>query len=54
MADTEEIVLERELTTETRQQLLAALTQIRYGSIQIVIHDGKIVQIERTEKIRFT
>ena len=53
MADTEEIVLERDLPAETRRQLFAALVQIRYGSIEIVIHDGKIVQIARTEKIRF-
>lgn len=26
---------------------------IQYGSVQIVIHDGRIVQIERTEKRRF-
>ena len=26
---------------------------IKYGSVQIVIHDGRIVQIERTEKRRF-
>ena len=26
---------------------------IRYGSVEIVIHDGRIVQIERKEKLRF-
>jgi len=26
---------------------------VRYGIIQIVVHDGRVVQIERTEKIRF-
>ena len=25
---------------------------IRYGSVEIVIHDSKVVQIERKEKIR--
>lgn len=29
-----------------------ALKEIRYGSIEITIHDSKVVQIERTEKIR--
>ncbi|MGA6828464.1 YezD family protein [Nitrospira sp. NS4] len=29
-----------------------ALKEIRYGSIEIVIHDSKIVQIERREKFR--
>lgn len=29
-----------------------ALKDIRFGSIEIVIHDSKIVQIERKEKFR--
>jgi len=35
------------------ERILDSLQGIRYGSVQIVIHDGKIVQIERTEKRRF-
>ncbi len=34
------------------QQILLALQEIRYGSVEIVIHDSKVVQIERKEKIR--
>ena len=34
------------------QQILQALQEIRYGSVEIVIHDSKVVQIERKEKIR--
>ncbi len=34
------------------QQILRALEEIRYGSVEIVIHDSKVVQIERKEKIR--
>jgi hypothetical protein len=26
---------------------------LRYGIVQIVVHDRRVVQIERTEKIRF-
>lgn len=29
------------------------LNGIEYGTVQIIIHDGKIVQIERTERSRF-
>lgn len=25
---------------------------LRYGVVQIVVHDGEVVQIERTEKVR--
>lgn len=30
-----------------------ALKGLRYGSVEIVIHDSKIVQIDRKEKFRF-
>jgi len=32
--------------------ILRAIREIRYGSIEIIIHDSRIVQIERKEKIR--
>jgi hypothetical protein len=32
--------------------ILQALTGLRFGSIEIVVHEGKITQIERKEKIR--
>ncbi|MCI0591777.1 MAG: YezD family protein [Gammaproteobacteria bacterium] len=35
------------------QQILRALRGIRYGSIELVVHDGRVVQIERKEKLRF-
>jgi hypothetical protein len=30
-----------------------AIRAIRYGSVEIMIHDARVVQIERKEKIRF-
>ena len=35
------------------QELRLALSEIRYGSIEIVIQDSRVVQIERREKVRF-
>ena len=29
-----------------------ALKGLRYGTVQLVLHEGKLVRIERTEKIR--
>jgi hypothetical protein len=43
---------ERDLDLE--QQILQAIKHVRYGSVEITIHDAKVVQIERKEKIRFT
>lgn len=34
-------------------QIADILQEIRFGSIEIIIHEGKVVQIERKEKIRF-
>lgn len=35
------------------QQVIAALKKIRFGSVEIIIHEGEVVQIEAKEKIRF-
>jgi hypothetical protein len=32
--------------------ILQAIREIRYGSVQVVIQDSKVVQIEKVEKIR--
>jgi hypothetical protein len=32
--------------------VLEAVRGIRYGSVEVVIHDARIVQIERREKVR--
>jgi hypothetical protein len=34
------------------QLILQAIRQIRYGSVQIVIQDSKVVQIDKVEKLR--
>jgi len=34
-------------------QILKALRSIRYGCVQIFVQDSKVVQIDKTEKIRF-
>ncbi len=34
------------------EAILLALNGIRFGSVEIIIHDSKIVQIERREKMR--
>jgi hypothetical protein len=34
-------------------ELRKALRSIRYGAIELVIHDGRVVQLELREKVRF-
>ena len=30
----------------------SAISTLRYGTLALTIHDGRVVQIERTEKLR--
>ncbi len=34
-------------------QILKAIKSIRYGYVQIIVQDSKVIQIDKTEKIRF-
>lgn len=38
---------------DINEQISQAVNGIRFGSVEIIIHDGKVVQIERKEKLRF-
>ncbi len=40
------------LHTEVVQEIVDAVTSIDYGSVEVVIHDGRVVQIECRRKIR--
>ncbi len=33
-------------------RIRAALKEIRYGTVSLVIQDGKVIQIDKSEKIR--
>ena len=33
--------------------VVEAIRSLRYGSVEIVVHDGRVVQIETREKVRF-
>lgn len=35
------------------EEILRAVHNVRFGSVEITIHDSKVVQVERREKIRF-
>ena len=38
---------------EVEDTILRSLQGLRYGSVEIIVHDSRIVQIERKEKLRF-
>ena len=41
------------LPPQLLRELRQALRTIRYGAIEIVIHEGRVVQLELREKLRF-
>ena len=40
------------LNPDLEREILDALRGIRYGSVEVVVHDAKVVQVVRTEKVR--
>ena len=40
------------LTEEQIQKIQEAVRDIRYGTVTLVIQDGRLIQIDRSEKIR--
>ena len=48
LADTRQALPEEILGT-----LVRLIREVRFGSIEIVVHEGRITQIERREKMRF-
>lgn len=41
------------LPSDVEKQIIEAISRIKYGSVEIVIHNSRIVQIEKSEKFRF-
>ncbi len=44
---------EKQGLNDVEQHILDAISQIKYGAVEILIHDSRIVQIEKSEKVRF-
>jgi hypothetical protein len=40
------------VTAETLQKILRYLGDVKYGSVTLILHDGKVVQVEKQEKIK--
>ena len=39
--------------TDWERAVVEAIRSLRYGSVEIVIHEGRVVQIETRAKVRF-
>jgi hypothetical protein len=43
-----------ELPADLLEQLRLALKGLRFGTIELTVHEGAVVQIERREKVRIS
>lgn len=44
---------EHPLLNEGVQHVIQALQHLRFGTIQLTVHDGKLMQVDVTERRRF-
>jgi hypothetical protein len=52
MSPQERVIQSQEHNQDIAHKILLAIKDLRFGSVEVVIHDSKVVQIERKEKIR--
>ncbi|AXB77425.1 YezD family protein [Novosphingobium sp. P6W] len=50
---TEAPAAEHPLLNEGVQHVIEALQRLRFGVIQLTVHDGKLMQVDVTERRRF-
>jgi hypothetical protein len=43
---------DKKIPVDVAQEILRVVASIEYGSVEVVIHENKVVQIECREKIR--
>jgi hypothetical protein len=42
-------------TNSTRiEAVMSAINALRFGSVEITVHEGRVTQIEKREKVRFS
>jgi hypothetical protein len=44
--------VEKILNRPVEEAIVQALRELRFGSVEIIVHDSRVVQIERREKLR--
>jgi hypothetical protein len=52
MSIQQRVIQSEQHNQDIAHRILLAIKDLRFGSVEVVIHDSKVVQIERKEKIR--
>jgi hypothetical protein len=45
---------DQQRTDQAIQRVRDALVGLRYGTVTVIVQDGVVVQVERTDKVRLT
>ena len=45
---------EADVSPTILKQIAHAIGSLRYGTVQVTVHDAQVVQIEKLEKVRIT
>lgn len=48
-----DMAVEGRTLSEVEQHILDAIGQIKFGAVEVLIHDSRVVQVEKSEKTRF-
>ena len=48
------VIKEKTDQRSVEEAILETVRGLRYGSVEITVHNAQVVQIERREKLRFT
>ena len=52
MSTQQRVIQSQEHNQDIADKILLAIKDLRFGSVEVVIHDSNVAQIERKEKIR--
>lgn len=44
--------LHQAIDEEVAARILRSVSSLRYGSVEVTVHDGRVVQIDRRERVR--
>ena len=53
LANRRDLQAEPDAADEILRRIATAISGVRFGSVEVVIQDSRVVQIERKEKFRF-
>ena len=51
--DTQHLNQSNDISQKWLEVVRRSVESLRFGTVEIIVHDGRVIQIETTEKLRF-